>query len=122
MPTNRDNRFRIRVLISEGGFAREKEINGRDGWALFQLIQAGETGCTSVENPGPRWSAYIYNLRHKFGIEVETTREAHEGQFAGSHARYILRSSVMIIEVNQTEDNGDVRRQLRACHGRHCTA
>ena len=47
------------------------EVSGRQEWALKQLIEAGETGCTSVTNPGPRWSSYVHRLRRK-GLILET--------------------------------------------------
>ena len=68
-------------------------VKGRDRWALECLIAAGEKGCTSVDNPAPRWSAYIFNLR-RAGVLIETINEPHNGPFPGTHARYVLRSTV----------------------------
>jgi hypothetical protein len=67
--------------------------SGRVRWALDQLRMAGNSGCTPIDNPAPRWSAYIFDLRG-MGIEIETIHEPHEGEFAGSHGRYVLRSTV----------------------------
>ena len=69
------------------------EFKGRDRWALEALRNAGAIGCTPITTPGPRWSAYVFNLRGA-GIEVDTLNEAHGGEFAGHHARYVLRSTV----------------------------
>ena len=69
---------------------------GRDAWALLELMDAGEKGCTPIDNPGPRWSAYVFNLRG-LGLAIETMHEPHRGRFAGTHARYVLRSHVEII-------------------------
>ncbi|MDE3240575.1 MAG: hypothetical protein KGN33_16560 [Paracoccaceae bacterium] len=66
---------------------------GRERWALEALIAAGKKGCTPMEHPGPRWAAYVADLRN-MGLQIETIREAHAGPFAGHHARYILRSAV----------------------------
>lgn len=68
-------------------------VKGRDRWALECLMRAGPKGCTPIDYPGPRWSAYIFKLR-KAGVNIETIHESHEGPFPGSHARYVLRSIV----------------------------
>lgn len=68
-------------------------VSGRDRWALEQLIEAGTKGCTPINNPAPRWSGYVHNLR-KYGVPIETVTEAHEGPFSGTHARYLLRAYV----------------------------
>ncbi len=38
-------------------------IQGRDAWALSELIEAGAKGCTPIDHPGPRWSAYPRSTR-----------------------------------------------------------
>lgn len=70
-------------------------IDGRPAWALHQLHLAGKVGCTPLTTPGPRWSDYVFKLRG-MGFDVETVTESHEGQFAGHHARYVLRSSISL--------------------------
>jgi hypothetical protein len=77
-------------------------LRGRDAWALQQLHAANDNGCTPIDHPGPRWSGYIYNLR-KVGIVIETIRERHGGRFAGEHARYVLRTEITILEVEEGE-------------------
>lgn len=71
-------------------------VKGRDAWALQELHLAGAAGCTPIDTPGPRWSGYIHKLRKK-GLAIETINEEHGGQFAGHHARYILRSTVSLV-------------------------
>lgn len=68
-------------------------VKGRDRWALESLIDAGPKGCTPIDRPGPRWSAYVFNLRG-LGVRIETVHEAHAGPFKGNHARYVLQSHV----------------------------
>jgi hypothetical protein len=68
-------------------------VSGRDRWALEFLIRAANKGCTPIDTPGPRWSAYVYNLRN-LGVCIETLNEPHKGPFSGTHARYVLRSTV----------------------------
>lgn len=72
-------------------------VKGRVAWALRHLITAGETGCTPIDTPGPRWSDYVFKLR-RAGISVETITETHGGPYAGHHARYVLRSKVSLRE------------------------
>jgi hypothetical protein len=79
------------------------KVVGRRAWALRHLVNAGKSGCTSIEHSGPRWSAYVHKLRTLHGLSIETIDERHGGQFAGSHARYVLRSEVEIIEDSGTD-------------------
>lgn len=73
-------------------------LTGRDAWALSELVKAGKQGCTPIDNPGPRWSGYVHNLRRKHGLIIETVDESHGGPFSGTHARYILKTPVRIID------------------------
>jgi hypothetical protein len=91
--------IKVRVLGNDEAEARDLTFIGRDAWALKQLIAAGGRGCTPIDNAGPRWSHYIYKLR-RGGLDVETVHEPHGGQFAGTHARYLLKSHVVVIELN----------------------
>lgn len=68
-------------------------VKGRDRWALESLRRAGPMGCTPIDHPGPRWSAYVFNLK-EMGVEIEKVTEKHSGDFPGHHARYVLRSTV----------------------------
>ncbi|MEI4473356.1 winged helix domain-containing protein [Frigidibacter sp. MR17.24] len=68
-------------------------VKGRVRWALEALLRAGPHGCTPISDPGPRWSAYIHDLR-ALGLSIETVNEDHGGPFAGRHARYVLASTV----------------------------
>lgn len=70
-------------------------IVGREAWALLELVEAGAAGCTPLNNPAPRWSDYVFRLRHH-GFTVETIDENHGGPFAGQHARYVLRDRVSL--------------------------
>ena len=83
------------VHIEHRDGTRHIEVKGRDLWALGQLVEAGPTGCTPFYNPGPRWSGYVYNLR-KEDLEIETIHVLHKGAYPGTHARYVLHSSVRV--------------------------
>jgi hypothetical protein len=72
-------------------------VLGREAWALLELLKTGSQGCTPIDHPGPRWSAYVYALRHECGLDIETLHETHKGPFPGNHARYVLRSAVEIL-------------------------
>lgn len=75
-------------------------VRGREAWALLALQAAGEHGCTPINTPGPRWSAYVHDLR-RFGFAIETVRERHGGDFPGEHARYVLRSRVTVLKTTE---------------------
>lgn len=89
------NKLEILAKIEPDG-ATVKVI-GRDAWALQQLLAAGQRGCTPIDQPAPRWSHYIFKLRG-MGFIIETIHEPHTGPFPGTHARYVLRSKVSILQ------------------------
>jgi hypothetical protein len=85
---------RIAFNVYEGETVRTIVPPGRVGWALGELIAAGGTGITSMENPAPRLAAYIHKAKHVFGISIESLTETHDGPYPGKHARYRLLSRV----------------------------
>lgn len=88
---------KLKVAVASENGERIVTVMGRDAWALSELMAAGSKGCTPIDNPAPRWSHYVWKIRQT-GIEVETVTENHGGEFAGHHARYVLKSAVRIIE------------------------
>ena len=78
----------------EGGEPFTIYAMGRDAWALDRLCEAGPKGCTPIDQPAPRWSAYVHNLRG-LGVPIETLTEPHGGEFSGTHGRYVLRARVV---------------------------
>ena len=68
-------------------------VSGRILWALEGLTEAGPRGCTPITEPAPRWAAYVHTLRGLL-VPIETVHEEHEGDFPGTHARYVLRATV----------------------------
>lgn len=89
----------IRAAVrADDGTERTFGVIGRNAWALVNLIQAGRRGCTPIDVPGPRWSAYVFNLRRDYGLNIETVDEPHDGPFAGTHARYVLHDDVRVVE------------------------
>ena len=91
------------------------KVKGRDRWALERLIDAGETGCTPIHNLTPSWSAYVFNLRRS-GVQIETLREEHSGDFSGNHARYVLRSIVVPVLSLPSKDCVGRQRNKRFLH------
>ncbi|WIM10060.1 hypothetical protein [Enhydrobacter sp.] len=97
----------FRVFDGEG-LPRSIELVGRDAWALGALIHAGPVGCTPITTPGPRWSGYVHKLRHRYGLNIVTIDEEHGGPYAGTHARYVLKTRVEFAE-DPEEDRPDIR-------------
>jgi len=87
------NIWSITVLYGD----RAQTFEGRVAWALGHLADAGAAGCTPITHPGPRWSHYVFKLRRE-GLDIETVTEAHGGTFAGHHARYVLRTNVLVLD------------------------
>jgi len=91
--TTRGKRIPFNVYEGDGN-VRAINPAGRDAWALGELITAGSDGCTPLDNPGPRWSGYVFKLKRIYRLDIETITEMHGGDYAGKHARYVLRSRV----------------------------
>ncbi len=85
----------VSACLNEDG--RHFTVTGRNAWALLELLAAGPRGCTPIDHPGPRWSAYVFNLKREHGLAIETRHETHRGAFPGTHARYVLLSAVEIL-------------------------
>jgi hypothetical protein len=88
----------VQLTVQIGGVdGPVKRLSGRFAWALATLIEAGERGATPIERPAPRWSHYVHILRRE-GFAIETIEERHGGPYRGWHGRYVLRSSVAVVE------------------------
>jgi hypothetical protein len=64
------------------------------------LVEAGPNGITALEmsNWALMLGHYVWELRHKYGLDIKTIDEAHGGDFPGHHGRYFLRSQVEILD------------------------
>lgn len=78
-------------------------VKGREAQTLTMLVERGSSGLSGLECGATRLSAYIFDLKHEFGLEIQTKREAHGGEFSGNHARYILLSPVELGNVDAIE-------------------
>jgi hypothetical protein len=93
----------VRYRLADDPPTKTREAVGRFGWALLRLHRAGAAGITSLDNPAPRLSHYVYGLRRD-GVQISTEYEDHGGAFAGKHGRYRLIEPVSIVAVI---DGGD---------------
>ena len=79
---------------------REIEVTGaRFIQTLRALLEAGNRGTTALEMSSwaLRLGHYVFILRHKYGLDIETKTEPHDG---GHHARYVLHSQVRLIDAD----------------------
>jgi hypothetical protein len=92
----RPKRGRVRrtFRVFDGDQLRLVTVIGRDAWMLGKLVEADSKGCTTLEQPAPRTSHYIWKLRHTYGIAIASIEEEHGGTYAGRHVRYILQQRV----------------------------
>ena len=86
------------TVHNDNGTTREITVQGRNRWALECLMSAGAKGCTPIDNPAPRWSAYKHKLKRKYELDIDAPDEKHGGPFEGTHSRYILKSRVTLAE------------------------
>jgi hypothetical protein len=78
--------------------SRRRIVRGMNAQTLINLCLKGGKGLTHADVS--EWArylpAYILELRTRHGLDIASTLEPHIG---GSHARYVLRSPVQIVEV-----------------------
>ncbi|WP_206365610.1 winged helix domain-containing protein [Sphingomonas sp. AAP5] len=93
---NAPPRHRKRVVHAIGP-AGPIAVTGQEARALEALIESGAAGVTSLEvsSWAYRLGAYIFDLRHDYGLSIDTLREEHDD---GWHARYVLRTPVVIAD------------------------
>lgn len=95
----RKPKMKLRFIIWNDGVARHMELTGKTARTLDALVAAGQGGITAIEMSNTwalRLAAYVHDLRHA-GLDIKTTREEHED---GWHARYILHTSVELLNHN----------------------
>lgn len=95
LPQPAHKRLVVKALGSED---QPFTVTGQTARTLLALIKAGAAGVTAIEisSWAFRLSHYVMVLRHKHRLAIPMFWEAHEG---GKHGRYILRSTVTILEI-----------------------
>lgn len=73
-------------------------VIGRDAWALLELCRCGLRGCTPIDNPGAKWSAYVHKPRTRYRLSIENLYENHSWQYAGTQAHYVLLPILEILD------------------------
>ncbi len=63
----------------------------RSRYSLRHLVNAGPAGITTLEQPAPRWSHYVFKLR-KAGLVISTDRESHSIGGCGPILKPLLRA------------------------------
>ncbi len=93
------NDKRVTVLFQKAGAENPKFAKTRVGQTILWLVYSGEKGITALEvsSWAFRLADYIHTLRHDYGLNIITIKEAHDG---GHHGRYILRDAVKILQIN----------------------
>lgn len=92
-PATRNHKFSFWAVGPEGRFM----VTGRNAQTLNALVAAGDRGIITVELSNTwalRLGAYIHQLRHDYGLHIETIREEHDGGF---HGRYFLKTPVVLL-------------------------
>ncbi|WP_010137902.1 winged helix domain-containing protein [Oceanicola sp. S124] len=77
-------------FTDESGTTKTVVLHGRVRWCIEELRKAGRTGRTGREALGPRWAAYVFTAKRKYGIPIHDTWEPHEGEHPGRHKRWWL--------------------------------
>lgn len=95
-----------KMVARVGASSAPQTFVGRFAWTLNELVQAGDKGITTLENPAPRISHYVMILRRS-GVAITTEDEKHSGPFGGRHGRYRLAVPIAVLE---TERGGSGRK------------
>lgn len=86
------------IVKAKGPDGQPFTVTGQTARTLLALVKAEAAGVTALEiaSWAFRLSHYVMVLRHKHRLAIPMLWEAHEG---GKHGRYVLRSSVTILEM-----------------------
>lgn len=76
-------------------------LTGRTAFYMRELIERGERGFSTAElQAGLRVSDGVYKLR-RLGFAIDSSREKHDGEFAGNHSVYTLKSRAWIVSASE---------------------
>lgn len=97
-PHNRSNKIIVWFQYKDAHDKKLlRKVIGREAQTLLWLHEAGPKGITAAEVRHWAWrlSAYVHDLRHVYELSIQTVNETHNG---GWHGRYILESSIAILQ------------------------
>lgn len=91
-------RLSVTFVVNRDGLDSIYEVQGQIARTLTALVDAGDEGQTAqeVSSWAFRFGAYIHELRHRYGLEIQTIREEHP---FGWHGRYVLQTPVRIVRI-----------------------
>jgi hypothetical protein len=88
------NRFKITARILPDG--QPFTATGQEGRTLLLLHEKGVNGVVAYDfkgGPPFRLPAYVWSLKRKHGLSIETKHDLHEG---GWHGRFVLHTLIEI--------------------------
>ena len=65
--------------------------------------EKGGVTAAEVSSWALRLGAYVFVLRHGYGLSILTVREPHDG---GNHGRYVLREPIEICQIIPQSEQG----------------
>lgn len=78
---------------------RTFSLKGKTSFILGQLVLAGPKGITTLElkHYTTRLANRISEYRNDYSLDIETLMEANTGSFGGTHGRYVLKTVVEVL-------------------------
>jgi len=73
------------------------QVKGQEAHTLALLVEKGAAGVTAFDfrgGPPFRLPAYVFGLKRRHHLAIETRREPHEG---GWHGKFILHTPLVIV-------------------------
>ncbi len=102
MAEKKQARLTVKAAKNSPDEREEFITTGQTARALVALHDAGTKGVTALEvsSWAYRFGAYVFDLRHDHGLNIETLREDHSGPAGpGWHGRYVLHTPVEILTI-----------------------
>jgi hypothetical protein len=99
-------RLRLPFVVTDAdGSDRDLVLIGQYARTLRALIDSGAKGMTALDVSNTwamRLGHYVWVLRHRDGLSITTTWEAHDGAAGpGRHGRYTLNSPARIVAISE---------------------
>jgi hypothetical protein len=87
--------MQINITLMGGERSRYISQSGRIGQTMHALLRAKSQGIGPLEHRSLRLAAYIHSLRD-MGFTIDAERAEQDGDYPVFHARYRLRSTVIL--------------------------